>query len=268
MGMNQSKKKQKDQAAGRLTLEQANPITQSIIAQLGYPYEIFSFNTSYEEVMDAYEQAVQQGKQEGFTPVLVPADDVLAEYLGILKGDEYSLEAVLASEMKSGEELLKTYIKEYIDDIDGEDELAETEFYDEYDGQEEEIDCYSAFEDFGEYGSNKIKETMLLKVPTTKPWEVVAYVPFGGWNECPAPEEMMAICKYWYEKYGAVPVTISHDIMEMHVPAPIGGEEALQVAKEHFAFCSDRVFQGTETGTLTELAACIAASEIWFFWWD
>ena len=79
---------------------------------------------------------------------------------------------------------------------------------------------------------------------------------------------MMAICKYWYEKYGAVPVTISHDIMEMHVPAPVEGAEALQVAKEHFAFCSDRVFQGTESGTLTELAACIEASEIWFFWWD
>lgn len=57
-------------------------------------------------------------------------------------------------------------------------------------------------------------ETMLFKVSTTNPWELGAYVPFGGWNECPKVKEMMAVCKYWYEKYGAVPVTISHDEME------------------------------------------------------
>ncbi len=250
---------------GRLSLEQASTITQSIVSQLGYPCEIFSSNAQYEEVMDAYEQALQQGKEEGFTPLLVPADEVLEEYLGFIKDDGYSLKDILASELKSGEELLQERIQEYIDD---DSELDETELYGEYDGEAEVVDCYSAFEDFEEYDSGKIKETILFKVPTTKPWELAAYVPFGGWNECPAPDEMMAICKYWYEKYGAVPVTISHDIMEMHVPAPVEGAEALQVAKEHFAFCSDRVFQGTESGTLTELAACIEASEIWFFWWD
>lgn len=99
------KKKQENPAANEmqrgseLTLEQAQPITQSIVAQLGYPYQIFSSKASYEEVMDAYERAELQGKQEGFTPVLVPADDVLEEYVGILKGDGYSLEDTLKTEL-------------------------------------------------------------------------------------------------------------------------------------------------------------------------
>lgn len=43
---------------------------------------------------------------------------------------------------------------------------------------------------------------------------------------------------------------------------------ALEVAKEHYAFTPDRVDQGTATGTLSEVAASIAVSKGWFFWWD
>lgn len=79
---------------------------------------------------------------------------------------------------------------------------------------------------------------------------------------------MMAICKYWYEEYGAIPATITHDVLEMTVPAPVGEGKALEVAREHYAFTPDRVDQGTETGTLGEVAASVAVSNVWFFWWD
>ncbi len=246
-----------------LTLEQAKPITQNIITCLGYPYQIFSSKASYEEVMDAYEQAVLEGQQKGYTPILVPADDVLEEYFGILKEDGYSLEDTLKAELKSGEELLKERFDEYMDETN---ETDMEEFVGEFDEAEPTaVDSYSAFLNFRSEG---ITETMLLKVPTTKPWEIVAYVPFGGWNECPEVKEMMAVCKYWFEKYGAIPVTITHDVMEMRLPAPIARKDAMQVAREHFAFTPDRVYQCTATSTLSELASCIAASEIWYFWWD
>lgn len=251
------------QSSGELTLEQANPITKSIVAQLNYPCQIFSSKAGYEAVMDAYEQAVLQGQKEGFTPVLVPADDVLEEYLGILKDDGYSLEETLKLKTESGEELLKKRFEEYTNDENY--GLDMEEFIGEFDGEPAVVESYTAFQDYREKG---IVETILLKVPTTKPWELVAYVPFGGWNECPEVEKMMAVCKYWFEKYGAVPVTISHDVMEMRTPAPVAEQDSMQAAREHFAFTPDRVFQGTETETLSELAACIAASEIWYFWWD
>ena len=239
------------------------PITKSIVERLGYPYQIFSSKASYEEVMEAYGQAVLQGQKEGFTPVLIPADDVLEEYLGILKDDGYSIEETLKLELQSGEELLKKRFEEY---TSGEtDEFDMEEFIGEFDGEPAMVESYTAFRD---YRTKGIVETILFKVPTTRPWELVAYVPFGGWNECPAVEEMLAVCKYWFEKYGAVPVTISHDVMEMSIPAPVAGQDAMQAAKEHFAFTPDRVYQCTETGTLSEVAACIAVSKIWYFWWD
>lgn len=246
-----------------LSLEQAKPVTRSIVAQLGYPYQIFSAGTDYEEVMDAYRQAVVQGQNEGFTPVLVPADDVLDEYLGILKDDGYTVEGLLKSEPESGKDLLGKRFEEYT--IDEVAEFNMEEFIGKFDGAPAVIDRFTAFL---EYQSGKTVETILLKVPTTKPWELVAYVPFGGWNECPEAGEMMAVCKYWFDKYKAVPVTISHDVMEMQIPVPVAGVDSMQVAKEHFAFTPDRVFQCTGTGCLAEVAACIAASEIWYFWWD
>lgn len=252
-----------EQESNELSLEQAKQTTKSIIAQLGYPYQIFSSKASYEELMDAYEQAVVQGQREGFTPILVPTDTVLDEYLGILKDDGYSIEKCLKSELECGEDFLKKRFEEYTgSDTDGFDM---EEFVGEFSGEPTVVDKYTAFQ---HYGSKGIAETILLKVPTTKPWELVAYVPFGGWNECPEVEKMMAVCKHWFEKYGAIPVTISHDVMEMRVSAPIAGQDSIQVAKEHFAFTPDRIFQDTDTGNLSELAACIASSEIWYFWWD
>lgn len=249
--------------SNELTLEQANPIMKSIVTKLGFPYRIFSANASYEEVMNAYEQAVVQGRQEGFIPVLIPADDILEEYLGIMEDDGYSLEDILKSDMESGEELLKKRFEEY---TSGEsDEFDMEEFIGVFDNEPTEASSYMAFKDYHNKG---IVETALLKVPTTKPWEIVAYVPFGGWNECPEVETMMAICKYWYEKYGAVPVTITHDVMEMHIPNPVAKQDSMQVAKEHFAFTPDSVYQCTMTGTLSEVAAYIAVSKIWYFWWD
>ena len=247
-----------------ITLEQANSITQSIVTKLGYPYQIFSTAASYQEVMNAYERAMQQGRQEGFTPILVPSDDVLEEYLGILKDDGYILEDTLKTELESGEELLQKYYESYTEDMTDLEEFTGV-----FDAKPAVIDRISAFQRYNYYRHTEtIIQTILFKVPTTKPWELVAYVPFGGWNECPCVEEMMAICKYWFEKHGAVPVTITHDVMEMRLPAPVAKQDSLQAAKEHFAFTPDRVYQCTQTGTLAEVAACIAVSDIWFFWWD
>ena len=91
----------------------------------------------------------------------------------------------------------------------------------------------------------------------------------GGWNECPAPEEMISVCRYWYKKYGAYPAVITHDTIEFYVEKPVTDEEeAWELAKEHFAFSSDRVYQCTATYTLGEVAECLMNSKVWFFWWD
>jgi hypothetical protein len=40
----------------------------------------------------------------------------------------------------------------------------------------------------------------------------------------------------------------------------------LRLAREHYLYCNDVVDQGTND--LSTLAALLAASDWWYFWWD
>jgi hypothetical protein len=104
-------------------------------------------------------------------------------------------------------------------------------------------------------------------IPTTRPWEVPAWLQFGGWNECPMPDVQVAFMKYWYDKYGAEVVGISHDVVEMQVARqPADKDAALELARQQFAYCEDIVTQGV--GDVEALAASLLKSPIWYFWWD
>ena len=59
------------------------------------------------------------------------------------------------------------------------------------------------------------------KIPVKNPWEIFAYLPFGNWNECPDTQDLMAVAKYWFEQHGAIPAAMSHDELEVLLPAPV-----------------------------------------------
>jgi hypothetical protein len=104
-------------------------------------------------------------------------------------------------------------------------------------------------------------------IPTLVSWEAPAYLRFGGWNECPAPEVHVAILKRWTRLFGAEVVGISDDTIEMQVSSPpVSPAQALVLAREHFIYASDIVRQGTRT--LENLAARLLAGRVWYFWWD
>lgn len=261
------KKDKADESVENVIENKMSDVAKSMVEQLGYPYKVFAAGTMYDEVMNLYEESVRRGKIEGFTPVLVPVDDTLDEFFGILKDDGYSLEDVLKKNVDAaeGKKFLDQRFEEYRGDMEEDFEMSLEDFIGVYEDEPECIEGYSSFLD---YKTNTTVETILLKVPTKNPWELVAYVPFGGWNECPKVEQMLAVCKYWYQKYGAMPVTISHDVLEISVPSPVAEWDALELAKEHYAFTPDRVEQGTRTETLSEVVECLKVSKIWYFWWD
>ena len=76
----------------------------------------------------------------------------------------------------------------------------------------------------------------------------------------------MAVTKYWEERYGARPSTMSHDELEFFLPAPVPENSALELALEHYGFCPD-VYQGGDY-PLGALADSLSRSKIWYFWWD
>ena len=126
----------------------------------------------------------------------------------------------------------------------------------------EAIDRFLGISDF----HGKTIPLVLAEIPVEHPWEVFAYIPFGGWNECPSDEEQMAAAKHWFETYKAVPAVITRDVLEYSLPAPVGREKAMDLALEQYAFCPDIVNQGCES--VGYLADSLAKSTKWYFWWD
>ncbi|MEM1450375.1 MAG: DUF4253 domain-containing protein [Planctomycetota bacterium] len=112
------------------------------------------------------------------------------------------------------------------------------------------------------------EDVWIALVPTTKPWEALAYLRYGNWNECPAAEVHVAVHRAWHEAYGAEVVCATGDTVEMRVARPPSDREAAaKLARDQFVYSGgDLVFQGYET--LNDLTSALIDAPVWFFWWD
>jgi hypothetical protein len=116
-------------------------------------------------------------------------------------------------------------------------------------------------------GTNAPRRVRLAVIPTAVASDAPAHLRFGGFNECPSSALHVAMMRAWNCQYGAVPVAITHDTIEMFVERPPQRQEdAWELAKVQYEYCSDIVTQGTQT--LEALAQEIWKSPQWFFWWD
>lgn len=104
-------------------------------------------------------------------------------------------------------------------------------------------------------------------VPTDDWTTVPAYLRWGGWNDCPPPEVHVAALRAWHARYDLQLVGLNLDTMNLRAAKrPTTREEALALAHEQYAYCTDIVEQGT--GTYSVLAAALMSDDWWFFWWD
>lgn len=107
----------------------------------------------------------------------------------------------------------------------------------------------------------------IVLVPTNDFAEVPAYLRWGAWNACPAPEVHVAVLRRWREAWGVELVGMSGDVINLTARnRPETRKEALALAREQYLYCPDIVEQGTET--LAPLAATLMEDDWWFFWWD
>lgn len=225
-------------------------------------YKVFEKGTDPALVEQAYKAAFEAGRTGGFWPAILSLDEYAVEWLSEVAGDEEERKKLIAGCQDNGKEILDERFAGYMEE-QGEDELND------FIGEETEGDVDDSFISYCSFADGMLEaDTLLLGIPVKDPWEIIAYLPMGGWNECPAPDEMMAICKYWYERYQAVPAAFTHDVMEFYAPLGLNGVDSIEAAKEHYAFCTDRIDQGTRTYTVSELAAGLEGSSVWYFWWD
>lgn len=214
-----------------------------------------------EELMALYKSEAEKGKKEGYTPIVLVVNDTLLESLQMNyeekdEADEFR-KSVLSADISQGAAILKQRFDENMEMF--EEDFSGEDIYGEYDDNAIPATRFIC--------TDKNKTLILVNVPVNEPWKVFAWIPFGGWNECPDTEDMMAICKYWYDKYKAVPAVISSDELQIYVASPVNNiDTALKIAEEQYAFCNDIVDQGVET--IKALASTLINSNVWYFWWD
>ncbi|WP_084778229.1 DUF4253 domain-containing protein [Saccharibacillus sacchari] len=113
---------------------------------------------------------------------------------------------------------------------------------------------------------NEEGELLLLDLPEADAWTAPLTIPMGGYNECPQPVEQAALFRDWQKRYGAVPTAVSEDSWLLRASRlPESDEEALELAREHFMFCS-YVLEGF--ASIGAYAAYLKRSSNWSFWWD
>ncbi len=251
-------------------------LAEQIIKYMDCPCEVFPPMENDAPIHEAYAKALEEGHKSGFTPVIITVDETLWECLCINAGEENEDEPdiqkirdyrtnILSKSADSGKEYLLTQLEERKNDCDENEIDWDEEIMGEMKGGIK-IDSFSSFWSFG---SDETCETILAKIPAVNPWEIFAWLPMGGWNDCPDTKEMIAVSKYWYESYGAVPAAISHDELEFYIEKPVKDKaEAQKLALEQYAFCPDRVEQCEEDGSIGKLADSLTKSDVWYFWWD
>ena len=238
--------------------------TKRIAERFQGRYTVFEKGTAPEPVEQAYRRALEAGRTEGFYPAIFLLDEYAVEWLEEVVSQDYDRDEIIANCGDNGKEILEERYQEYMEDLELDEEGQE-----DFIGNETEGEVLHHFIGYCSFSDGNLEaDVLLLELPVRHPWEIIGYLPMGGWNECPGPEEMISICKYWYEKYQAIPAVFTHDVMEFYAPAGLNGADSLEAAKEHYAFCVDRVDQGTRTYKLSELAAGLEGSDVWYFWWD
>lgn len=223
------------------------------------------------DVTDLYLKETEKGKAEGYTPVILALDRRVREMTDINVSEfdtpEKFRKSVL-SDTEGGRELLDNGYKQLVSYFDNDMTIF---------AEDDETLNAMVSAKFPQSGRKlwSVKEAgnmlfdgegvYLVRVPAANPWEVTAWLPFCGWNECPAVGDMLKICRYWYEEYGAAPAFISGDIMMFWLDKPITDKQtARDISHQHAVFCSE--FLGM--AGLDAQTADIMTSNIWTFWWD
>ena len=240
--------------------------SQQLIDLVGCPCEVFPAGAPEEEIFQAYERARAEAGAKGF-PVLAAVNRTLLEQMELLKEEGVLTETLLSAPTEGGKQLVKDWYRELLEGLE-EDEGEE--YVEQMRGSLERGEAYHCFLT-PSAPADQYEEFVLFRLPVSvdEPWKVLAYIPMGCWNGSARNETFMAISRYWYEKYRAVPAVIGVDTLEYVVDRPVASaQDAWELAEEQFAFCEDLVFQCSTTGTLGELADSLMKSKVWYFWWD
>ena len=223
-----------------------------------YNFEFEEIKTNnFEEASEKYLATYKDGKEKGYTPVFLTVDDYLLKTFKITMTNE-NADSMIDLFNKNLEKAKSINLIEIFNKFLKQQTICKLFIEGDYkfdDSNKNNLKFLTIFNNEGNLKDNVI----LVKVPTTKPYEILAYFGMGS--------EDIATVKYWYEKYGAIPASITYDEMEFYVERPPQTlEETKKLAVEHYAFCYGLLWGCHDT--LDELASAIYKNVQWYFWWS
>ena len=212
---------------------------------------------SFEEASEKYLATYKDGKEKGYTPVFLTVDEYLLKTFEITMTNE-NADSMIDLFNKNLEKAKSINLIEIFNKFLKQQTICKLFIEGDYkfdDSNKNNLKFLTIFNNEGNLKDNVI----LVKVPTTKPYEILAYFGMGS--------EDIATVKYWYEKYGAIPASITYDEMEFYVERPPQTlEETKKLAVEHYAFCYGLLWGCYDT--LEEAASTIYKNVQWYFWWN
>ena len=232
-----------------------------IVEHLGCDYVLFEKEKDGEKIFNTWKELSEQGKKEGFFPLIIVCDDLICEMFEFAAEDYGTREQILQeAQTLDVSKLFEKWYNERAADADSGEEIVDF-------GEFIECDPSDSFTSCTDFNGRPHSAVIIAKIPAKNPWELAAWVPVGACNYDQSPLEHIAVFKYWYEKYGAVPGLVTFEVWEMFATKPPTTDETSEVlAWEQFKFCPDIVEQGV--GTLRALASSLKNSSCWYFWWD
>ena len=223
-----------------------------------YNFEFEEIKTNnFEEASEKYLATYKDGKEKGYTPVFLTVDEYLLKTFKITMTNE-NADSMIDLFNKNLEKAKSINLIEIFNKFLKQQTICKLFIEGDYkfdDSNKNNLKFLTIFNNEGNLKDNVI----LVKVPTTKPYEILAYFGMGS--------EDIATVKYWYEKYGAIPASITYDEMEFYVERPPQTlEETKKLAVEHYAFCYGLLWGCYDT--LEEAASTIYKNVQWYFWWN
>lgn len=249
---------------------------EALMAYLDCECTYFPSMADDDPIMCAYEYAGKNAAHEGFVPMLIAVDETLWECLMLNsdpahEGDDdhaFDSDAVaayrqsqLAAPLPDGRMVLEDGMAERRAEAEDDSKDWDTEVV----GRMEGGFNNHRFSGYWNSETDMTHPVILARIPVRHPWEVFAHLPFGNWNDCPDTPQLMAVARYWFEQFGAVPAVMTHDELDFALPKPIGWELVVQTALEQYAFCPDMDQNHESVGALADT---LRQSKIWYFWWD
>ncbi len=244
-------------------LENVSAVTKILLEYLDCEYSYIGSGDDQQALTKAYYAALEKGKSEGYTPVIVNCNRILAEAIAVNIGvgdgeldadaGKAYREAFFAKELPDAGEILSRRREEFSFLLDSFDYEGMGMMPSEGMSNTETI-----------FGSPDMEEAVIVHIPTDEPWKIFAWLPFGGFNDCPTNEELSSLVKYWHEQYEVYPAYVSYDTLEFHVEKPVEGDALSSVTADHIAVCPTIA----EYVPPSMYAMTIDGDDMWSFWWD